>query len=329
MKVAIIGYGYWGRNVLLAVLKSDFFELACVFDEDYSQIQAAKQIYDFQEYSSFEAILKDRTIEAVMIITPPQTHFSLAKQALEAHKHTFVEKPLSTSLQECQILYDLAHQQHCILHCDHIFLYSPAVQWLKAHLQDFGEIIYLQARRINLGLFQTNVDVIWDLAIHDLAILDYLFGLEIISHHTLRTHYRHFCALADIHLELKNPNANQNTNNTHINANINVSWLSPIKVRELIIGGEKKTAIYDETKKDKITLFDCGIVISEEFEKDNLYKKMVQYHLGDITYPSLDSRAPLENSIQKFQDQITTDSIDIALQNHTLRVIKGLEIISY
>ncbi len=317
MRTALIGYGYWGRNVLKALMANPFFEVVSVFDSDISQVNAAKTQLAFKEFDSLTSLLADTNIEAVCIITPPHTHFEIAKLALESNKHIFVEKPLAMSLKECEILYEIALRKNLIVHCDHIFLYAPAVRWLKDNIQSFGSIVYVQARRINLGLFQTGVDVIWDLAIHDLAILDFIFGLDIRAHHTLRNTYKNFNALADIHLELEG-----------FNANINVSWLSPIKVREMMIGGESKTAIYDETKKDKIALFDCGIVLKESLDKNNLYKKMVQYHLGEVTYPSLPKSLPLDNSIQEFQNQILSKHINPKLKAHTLRVIRGLEIIS-
>ncbi len=363
MKVALVGYGYWGRNVLATLVQPAsreyivpypflahtnplqknliesktqgahkiHFEIEGVYDIDISQQNNAKVAYEtlisqndqalkhrtLKTYASFEALLADENIEALFIITPPHTHFELAKAALEARKHIFVEKPLATSLKECESLYELAQRYNCILHCDHIFLYSPAVSWLKQNLAQFGEILYVQARRINLGLFQSNVDVIWDLALHDLSILDYLFTLDIRSHHTLRQQYQGFSALADIHLQLE-----------HFGANISVSWLSPIKVREMMIGGAKCTAIYDETKKDKIALFDCGIMASDSLAKDCLYQKMVQYHLGAVTYPTLGSVLPLQSSIADFGLQILHNTMRNELIAHTLRVVRTLEMIS-
>ncbi|OBV28600.1 hypothetical protein BKN38_07025 [Helicobacter sp. CLO-3] len=427
MKVALVGYGYWGRNVLKALIKqnlaykayqargagghdaddvdnadlaesksardsknrADFtksthnaeskstpestaldFEIIGVYDTDMAQCLAAASDYQaliqegtesiktktranstksnppesaFAEstlldsapnqsalhiYPTFEDLLADECVEAVFIITPPQTHYTLAKRALQARKHIFVEKPLATSLKECAELYALASKLGLIVHCDHIFLYAPAVEWLKRHLAIFGEVLYVQARRINLGLFQNSVDVIWDLALHDLSILDYLWGLDVRSHHTLRTQYQGFDALADIHLELKNASANINANiSANINANISVSWLSPIKVREMMIGGAKKTAIYDETKSEKLAIFDCGIVV-QDVAKDSLYRQMVQYHLGEVSHPTLPKILPLERSIYDFYAQIKAKRMRAWLTEHTLRVVGALERIS-
>lgn len=352
LKCALVGYGYWGRNVLKALCNQHRFCLKGVYDSDSAQLQAA--LSDFASltksaqnpkstsqnqnphtqnkdlptqntlqnppqnrliaYTSYDEVLRDDEIEAVFIITPPHTHFPLASLALEAGKHAFVEKPLARSTSEVCTLYEIASKQNLTLHCDHIFLYSPAVVWLKDNLASFGDILYVQARRINLGLFQNSVNVIWDLALHDLSILDFLFGLEILSHSLVSRRYEGFEALANIQLECK-----------RFSANLTASWLSPIKVREMMIGGTQKTAIYDETKERKIALFDCGVVVSDSVEKSSLYQKMVRYHLGEVSYPMLDDELPLDSSIRAFGEQICRGGSDKWLQEHILRVVDTLE----
>lgn len=348
LKCALVGYGYWGRNVLKALCNQHRFCLKGVYDSDSAQLQAA--LSDFASlaksaqnpkstaqnqnphtqnkdlptqnapqnaliaYTSYDEILRDDEIEAVFIITPPHTHFPLASLALESGKHAFVEKPLARSTSEVCALYEIASRQNLTLHCDHIFLYSPAVVWLKDNLSSFGDILYVQARRINLGLFQNSVNVIWDLALHDLSILDFLFGLEILSHSLVSRRYEGFEALANIQLECK-----------RFSANLTASWLSPIKVREMMIGGTQKTAIYDETKERKIALFDCGVVVSDSVEKSSLYQKMVRYHLGEVSYPMLDDGLPLDSSIRAFGEQICRGGSDKWLQEHILRVVAALE----
>ena len=355
IKCALVGYGYWGRNVLKALCNQHRFCLKGVYDIDIAQIQAAlsdfamlAKVADLAQegrtdkcakpksatqkndlpaqnqdllvqnplipYASYDEILGDDEIEAVFIITPPHTHFPLASFALEAGKSAFVEKPLARSTSEVCALYEIASKQNLTLHCDHIFLYSPAVVWLKDNLASFGDILYVQARRINLGLFQNSVNVIWDLALHDLSILDFLFGLEILSHSLVSRTYEGFEALANIQLECK-----------RFSANLTASWLSPIKVREMMIGGTKKTAIYDETKERKIALFDCGVVVSDSVEKSSLYQKMVRYHLGEVSYPKVDGELPLDSSIRAFGEQICRGGSDKWLQEHILRVVAGLE----
>lgn len=320
MKTAIVGYGYWGINVAKSVFKNPNLELFTIFDEDQSRVEEAKKIYNFTPYDSYESILKDDSIEAVFIITPPHTHYHLGKASLEAKKHTFIEKPLTTNIQEAYNLYEIAQKNNCILHCDHTFLYSPALKWLKSNIHTFGDIVYINSRRINLGLFQSNLDVIWDLAIHDLSIIDALVGLKIKKSKTFSKKYQNYPndAIANINLELENGPI----------ITINVSWLSPIKVREMIIGGEKKTAIYDDTKKDKITLFDTGVIIKDEFDKNSLYQKMIEYKLGEQQIPALENFMALDNSIATFFSSICEKSDNSYQKEHILRVIQALEIIS-
>lgn len=320
MKTAIVGYGYWGINVAKSVFKNPNLELFTIFDEDQSRVEEAKKNYNFTPYDSYESILKDDSIEAVFIITPPHTHYHLGKASLEAKKHTFIEKPLTTNIQEAYNLYEIAQRNNCILHCDHTFLYSPALKWLKSNIHTFGDIVYINSRRINLGLFQSNLDVIWDLAIHDLSIIDALVGLKIKKSKTFSKKYQNYPndAIANINLELENGPI----------ITINVSWLSPIKVREMIIGGEKKTAIYDDTKKDKITLFDTGVIIKDEFDKNSLYQKMIEYKLGEQQIPALENFMALDNSIATFFSSICEKSDNSHQKEHILRVIQALEIIS-
>lgn len=334
----MIGYGYWGRNVAKALFHSTHFCLVSIFDNDKNAQQEALQDYQallqnppkaLQKhikpsliiYESYEAILHDSKIEAIFIITPPHTHFALAKAALESAKHTFVEKPLTTQSSQARALYELADSQNVQLYCDHIFLHSPAIMYLKSHIQSFGEIVYINARRINLGLFQSNVDVIWDLAIHDLSIIDYLVGLHIEEVSTFGAKYLNYPndALANINLRLHNG----------IIITLNLSWLSPIKVREMIIGGSKKTAIYDETKRDKITLFDTGVVIKDTFDKTSLYQKMIEYKLGEQFSPTLPQSMPLDNSIAHFAACIKGKNKESKNDKaHVLRVIEAIERIS-
>ncbi len=322
IKCAIIGYGYWGRNVAKAIVQCPHFELITIYDEECNALDEARKFYQFTTYSSYEAILFDKNIQRIFITTPPHTHFALAKRSLESAKHTFVEKPLTTNLSQAKLLYDLADSQGVKLYCDHIFLHSPAINYLKEHIASFGEIVYINARRINLGLFQSNVDVIWDLAIHDLSIIDYLVGLHIEEVSTFATKYLRYPndALANINIKLKNG----------IIITLNLSWLSPIKVREMIIGGSKKTAIYDETKHNKITLFNTGVVIKDEFDKTSLYQKMVEYKLSKELNPILPNTMALDNSIAYFATYIAqkdTKTTSKGGKEHVIRVIQAIEMI--
>ena len=317
LSAVMLGYGYWGRNVAKALQNSSDFELKAIFDLDKSQQDAANTAHHLSTiYKDIQSILEDDSIHSIFIITPPQSHYPLAKLALESGKHIFVEKPLCTNLKEAKELYALAEKKGLSLHCDHIFLYSPAIIWLKENLHLLGNIIYINTRRINLGLFQNSVDVIWDLAIHDLSIIEHLIGLDIKDMEVFTRKYQNHPndALANINLELTNG----------VIITINVSWLSPIKVREMIIGGENNTVIYDETKRDKIALYDTGVVIKDTFTPPNLYAKMVEYKLGQTHYPKLQTTMALDNSIAHFAKKITSKDL-ISHQNDKIHVLKVID----
>jgi len=319
MKVALIGYGYWGINIARTISNTDGLELITIFDEDIDRINEAKKLYNFTITTSLDEVLS-LDIDAVFIATPPATHYKIAKKALQANKHIFVEKPFTLNLEDAYELIELAEKKNLKYMVDHIFIYSEPVKYLKNSLDKFGDIVYINSRRINLGLFQYSTDVIWDLAVHDLSIIDYLVGLDIKKVSVFKKKYKDFPneAIARIDLELENG----------IIVGIDVSWLSPVKVREMIIGGTKMSAVYDDTIPEKIKLYDAGVVLEKDLSKNELYQYMVQYKYGDIEIPTLPSNQSLNNSIEHFRDCIKNDKTPITSKKSIINVIKALEIIS-
>ncbi|MDY5616183.1 MAG: Gfo/Idh/MocA family oxidoreductase [Helicobacter sp.] len=320
MKVALVGYGYWGINLAKTINANPNLELYSIFDLSKERISTAKEQYSFKEFQSYEELLGDDSIEAIFIATPPQSHYQVAYASLEAGKHTFVEKPYTTSLEEAYALINLAEKKSLITMVDHVFVYSEPVKYLKSNIQKFGDIVYINARRINLGLFQSAVDVLWDLAVHDLSIIDYLVGLDIKRVSAFTKKYGSFpnSAFGDVNIELQNG----------ILIGLNVSWLSPIKIREMIIGGTKLTALYDDTKQDKIKLYNAGVVLNEEFGKAKLYEKMVQYKYGEEEIPKISNKMSLDNSVEFFYDSIVSKKIPMENHRGIISVIKTLELIS-
>ncbi len=320
MKVALIGYGYWGINLARTIVANDGLELYSIFDLSLERLEEARKLYHFKEFRSFKDLLSDHEIQAVFIATPPQTHFDLGFQALSARKHTFIEKPYTTNLNETYQLLELADRNHLITMADHVFVYSEPVKYLKRNLSKFGDIIYINARRINLGLFQSAIDVLWDLAVHDLSIIEYLVGLDIKRASAFIKKYGTFPnnAFGDVNLELANG----------VLIGINVSWLSPVKIREMIIGGTNLTALYDDTKQDKIKLYNAGVILNEEFGRAKLYEKMVQYRYGEEEIPTLPMRMSLSNSIEFFHQCILNKQNPKENHQGIISVIKALELIS-
>jgi predicted dehydrogenase len=319
LKIALIGYGYWGRNIARTIDETNGMQLLTIFDEDKERIKEAKKLYNFKEFKSYDELLES-DIDVVFIATPPATHYEVAKKALLKNKHIFVEKPFTLKLEDAYELIELAESKNLKYMVDHIFIYSEPVKYLKKNLDKFGEIVYINSRRINLGLFQYSTDVIWDLAVHDLSIIDYLVGLDIKNVSVFKRKYKNFPneAIARIDLELE----------SGIIVAIYVSWLSPVKVREMIIGGTKMSAVYDDVIKDKIKLDDAGVILEEDLSKDELYKYLVQYKFGDVEIPKLPQNFSLNNSIEHFRDSIKYDKIPITSKKSILNVIKALEIIS-
>ncbi|WP_373002810.1 Gfo/Idh/MocA family protein [Sulfurimonas sp.] len=319
MKVALIGYGYWGINLAKAIDNTVGYELINIFDEHADRVSEAKKLYDFEIKNSLDEVLSSN-IDAVFIATPPATHYDIAKQALEANKHIFVEKPFTLNLDDAYKLINLAEKKNLKYMVDHIFLYSEPIKYLKQNLDKFGDIVYINARRINLGLFQYSTDVIWDLAVHDLAIIDYLVGLDIEKVSVFKRKYKDFPneAIASINMELKNG----------VVVSVDVSWLSPVKVREMIIGGTNMSAVYDDTKSSQIEIYDAGIVLEKDLTKNELYQHMVQYKYADSSSPELPDRQSLNNAVEHFKEYVENDCEPITSKQSIINVIKALEIIS-
>ncbi len=319
MRVALIGYGYWGINLARTITATEGLELVCIFDQDSERVDEAKKLYDFTASPALDDVLR-LDVEAVFIATPPATHYDVAKQAIEAGKHIFVEKPFTLSLDHSLELIDLADKKDLKYMVDHVFIYSEPVKYLKENMASFGDIVYINARRINLGLFQYTTDVIWDLAVHDLSIIDHLVGLDIAKASVFKKCYKNFPneAIANIDLELLSGPV----------VNINVSWLSPLKVREMMIGGTKMSAVYDDTLSEKIKLFDAGVVLEKDLGKDELYNQMVQYHYGEESTPVLPPNMSLNNAVEHFRDAVTQNFEPLTGKQSIYNVMKALEIIS-
>ncbi len=319
MRVGLIGYGYWGINLARVISETDGMQLMCICDLVGERLHEAKKLYSCSFVSSLEDILA-LELEAVFIATPPSTHYAVAKAALMSNKHIFVEKPFVMKIEDAYELIELADKKRLLYMVDHIFIYSEPVRYLKSHIEQFGDIVYINARRINLGLFQYTTDVIWDLAVHDLSIIDYLIGLDIMRVSVFKKKYKNFPneAIANIDLELKNGTV----------VHLNVSWLSPVKVREMMVGGTKMTAIYNDTLASPLKLYKAGIVFEKDLSKAELYKQMIKYDYGEILIPKLNSSKSLNNSVEHFKDCIIHKREPITGKRSILNVIKALEIIS-
>jgi predicted dehydrogenase len=318
MNIGVIGLGYWGPNIVRNFLSQECVDLVTCCDQDERQLIAIrKKFNNVVTTKDATDVFRDESIKAVAIVTPIKSHFALAKQALLHGKHILVEKPLTSSVAEAEELIELAQRQNLKICVDHTFLYTPAVEKIKELIStgELGKIYYFDSTRINLGLFQSDVNVIWDLVPHDFAIMNYLLERKPLA---LR-------AMGADHVG----SGRENIAYVHIDfgenliAHFHVNWLSPVKIRQTLIGGSKKMVMYDDMENsEKIKIFDKGIVVNEAEER---YQQLVNYRLGDVRSPLLNNTEALNALIKDFIESIITDKSTRAMGHHGLSVVSLLE----
>src|SRR5271157_5629762 len=317
MKIGVIGYGYWGPNLLRNLAETPATEVRWCADTRAERRAVAKKRYPtLRVTSDVEDLFTDRELDAVAIATPVHTHFHLAKRALEQGKHVFIEKPMTATVEESEELVALAAKKGLILMVDHTFIYTGAVRKTKELLEagEIGDLYYFDSMRVNLGLFQHDIDVLWDLAPHDLSIMDYLIGKE--PEAVVATGQAHLNAHADVaYMTVYFP---QNTI-----AHINVNWLSPVKVRTTLIGGEKKMLVWNDLEADeKVKVYDKGVQMTS---REGVYKLLVSYRSGDMWAPKIEQTEALKVELAYFLDCIENNQTPINDGVAGLRVIKLLE----
>lgn len=322
IKVGVIGFGYWGPNLARNFNNNPDTQLKWIVDLSNDRLKKASLLYSSVNLTpNFADVLSDKQTEIVAIATPVATHFKLAKSALEAGKHVWVEKPLTASVKEAEELLGVAKKNKRVLLVDHIFVYTGAVRKIKELIDKggIGKPIYYDSTRVNLGLFQPDVNVVWDLAVHDLSIMDFLFnGVKIkkviSSGMKYMSHLKETIASISLYLE----------DNKY--AHINVSWISPIKIRLTLVGGTKKMIVYDDTEpSEKVKVYDKGIEVIQSSE--DLYKIWVQYRTGDMWSPKLDTEEALAVEVRHFIDCVKNNKKPITDGVAGLRVVKALEMI--
>ncbi len=306
VSVGVIGFGYWGPNMARNVRENPHMELIAICDKDTQALDQARQRYSGIHFvRRAEELFADDKIDAIIIATPVSTHYELASSALLAGKHVLVEKPMTDSVETAEKLVETAEQTGKILMVDHTFIYSPAVQTLKKIIDggELGDILYYDSVRINLGLFQHDINVIWDLAPHDVSIMNYTIGRQPqhVSAHGSSHIGNHLESVAHVTLGF----------DTGFLAHFHVNWLAPVKIRQTLIGGSRKMIVYNDMEPtEKIKIYDRGVdVIPQEGINDTL----IQYRTGDIAVPHLENREPLKIEMEHFVDSIlngTTPNTD-------------------
>ncbi len=317
MKTAVIGLGYWGPNLVRNLLSTDGVDMVSAADMNEQRIKtAAKKFPNVYFTKEYRELIKSADIDAVAIATPVSTHFQLAKEALENGKHVLLEKPITAKVSEAEELLAIAARKKLTLMVDHTFIYTAAVRKIK-ELVDSGEIgklHYFDSVRVNLGLFQHDVNVVWDLATHDISIMDYVVKARPVSVAAFGVaHYNHIEDVAYVVV---------NFNNGTI-AHFHVNWLAPVKVRQILIGGSKKMIVYDDVEpSEKIKVYDKGVNITS---KEGIYDALIQYRTGDMYSPKLDSTEALSLLASHFVECVRDSKTPITGGESGLNVVKILE----
>lgn len=318
IRFGVIGYGYWGPNVVRNLATAEQCEVAAVCDKRPAALQRVKQMYPGIEVTSESAeLLTSPKIDVIAVVTPVWTHFELAKAALENGKHVFVEKPFTSNTRQAETLIELADRKNLKIMVDHTFLFTGAVRKIRQLVDDgiLGDLYYYDSTRVNLGLFQHDIDVIWDLAPHDLSIMD--FVIRESPEAVVATGEKHLNSLADVaYLTVYFPK--------NIIAHINVNWLSPVKVRTTLVGGEKKMLVWNDLEADeKIKIYDKGV--ERNGNGQGVYDLLVSYRSGDMWAPKIEQTEALKVELGYFANCVLNNQTPINDGHAGLRVVQMLE----
>jgi predicted dehydrogenase len=319
IRIGIIGYGYWGPNLVRNFAELSRAEVAAVSDLDQKKLDTVKKRFPAVKTSTdFQDLLRDSTIDAIAIATPVSSHFELGMAALKAGKHVWLEKPMTETSLQARKLVDEADKRGLLLHVDHTFTYTGAVRKMGEIIKsgDLGRVYYYDSTRVNLGLFQRDVSVISDLAVHDFSILDYLLGEHPVA--VSASGVNHFPGtpenLAYISLFYESGTI----------AHINVSWLAPVKVRNILIGGSKKMITYDDLEpSEKVKIYDKGVSFTDDPAK--IHEMRVGYRTGDMWAPKLDGSEALRLEGEHFIDCIEQKKASQTDGRLGLRVVELIE----
>jgi predicted dehydrogenase len=321
--VGVIGGGYWGPNLLRNFAENESCELRWLCDLDEKRLRTLGRRYPaVQTTTDYKHLLADPRLDAVAIVTPVGTHFQFANEALQSGKHVLVEKPLTASVAEAEQLVELAERNQRVLMVDHTFVYTGAVRKIKEIVAsgELGDLLYFDATRINLGLFQDDINVVWDLAPHDFSIMDFMIdnrpetlsatgschikpGIENIAYVLLRF-------------------------SDELIAHFHFNWLSPVKIRHTLIAGSRKMIVYDDIEPtEKVRVYDRGVTAtqSNDLDKEAAYKTLVSYRTGDVWVPKLDSTEALHYVCVEFLSAIAEQRRPLTDGQAGLRVVRLLE----
>jgi len=317
IKIAVIGYGYWGPNIVRNFSFVEDADVVCVCDFDSNRLKTVNKLYPaIRTTTDCHELLTSPDIDAVAIVTPVFTHYELAKRALQNGKHVFVEKPFTATVAEAEDLIALAERKNLTIMVDHTFLFTGAVRKIKEVIQNnlLGNLYYFDSTRVNLGLFQHDINVLWDLLPHDLSIMDYVIDERPIA----------ILATGKAHL-----NGHEDTAyatvffSNNMIGHFNVNWLSPVKIRNILISGDQKMLVWNDLDADeKIKIYDRGVDVET---RENIEELLINYRSGDAWIPKVEQLEALTVEANYFVECVTNNKTPINGGHAGLRVVKLLE----
>lgn len=317
--IGVIGYGYWGPNLVRNFGQVEGGGVVAVCDQNPDRLATVNKLYPaIRTYTDVTEMLQDAEVDAVAVATPVTSHFPLAKQALEAGKHVFVEKPFTATSAEGEQLIAIADERKLTLMVDHTFIYTSSVRKIHELVStgELGDLYYFDSVRVNLGLFQSDVSVMWDLAVHDLSIMDYLLGQDPVS----------VAATGVAHV------AGQPVNMAYLTcmfpdnliAHFHVNWLAPVKVRQTLVCGSEKMVVFDDVEtSEKIKVYDKGVTLDGGVEET--YERRIGYRSGDMWAPRLETVEALAVEAEHFIECINTGATPLSDGRAGLRIVRILE----
>ncbi len=320
LNIGVIGYGYWGPNMVRNFVEAKGSRVVMVADMHQPRLDLVAARYPgVRTCTDYVELLREPNVDAVVIATPVSTHFPLAMAALQAGKHVLVEKPMTATTHEGLKLIEQANKRNLVLMVDHTFVYMGAVGKIKQLLDanELGEIYYFDSTRVNLGLFQHDVNVLFDLAVHDLAIMEYLFDGSLPTA---------VMATGKSHVPGRPENIAYLTLffDSALIGHITVNWLSPVKLRQTLIGGSKKMVVFNDLEpNEKVKIYDAGITVNDSTDK--IYQAMVDYRMGDIWLPQFDRTEALKVEAAHFIECVTNGVLPITGGMSGLHVVRILE----
>jgi predicted dehydrogenase len=296
LRVGVIGYGYWGPNLVRNFYLNRNAKVHVVCDTSAAQLERVKALYPAVEVTRTAAdLIRNPVVDAVVIATPVATHFELAMEALKAGKHVLVEKPIATLSEQAIRLIEEASRRELVLMVDHTFCYTGAVRKMReiVHSIAFGDVQYYDSARVNLGIFQHDVNVLWDLAVHDLSIMNHVLqarpiAVSAVGHSHIAGQPQNMACLTVFFAQ-------------NLIAHINVNWLSPVKIRRTLIGGSKQMIVFDDLEtSEKLKIYDKGITVTET--PDDIRKLLISYRTGDLWSPKVSDSEALQVEVEHFID---------------------------